>query len=235
MAYSRITRVEEKRTKKQLYIVVGGIIVLILLIIIFGIPLLVRISQFISPKDSNSGVEDTTPPFSPVISPVQSATNSAILKIEGYAEPEATLTLYVNGDEVKKNLLGKEGTFSFSDIELNEGNNTLYALATDASGNESNPSPEFIITYKKSGPKLEIQEPQDGQAYGKNQQTAMVKGLTDAGSQIWINSRYVSVRDDGSFDYALRLNEGDNAITIISRDSAGNETKVERIVRFSPQ
>jgi len=46
--------------------------------------------------------------------------------------------------------------------------------------------------------------------------------------------RFVSVKDDGSFTYNLRLNDGENTLTIIARDAAGNETKLERKVTYQP-
>lgn len=237
MPHSRLTRIEEKRTKKQLILVVLGTIVLLLFVIYVGIPLLIGTSAFLGTLKSNQPGEqasDKTAPFPPVLSPVVSATNNPQVTIEGYAEGETTLTLFVNNSQVKEILLGSDGVFSFSDILLTEGENTIYAIATDAADNESPTSTKLKITYKKEAPKLEMNEPQEGQIFSKNQQDIQIKGTTDPGVDIRINDRFVVVKDDGSFTFSLKLNDGENAITIVARDPAGNETKLERKVIYQP-
>jgi hypothetical protein len=62
----------------------------------------------------------------------------------------------------------------------------------------------------------------------------MIKGLTDAGVIIWINDRFVAVKDDGSFNYSIRLQDEENTLNILARDSAGNETRLERKVIYQP-
>ena len=83
MAYSRISRVEEKRTKKILVFTIIGITVLLGLTITLGIPLIIGVSVFISNLTNRAQVvemSDKTAPFPPVLSPVPTATNSAIKK-----------------------------------------------------------------------------------------------------------------------------------------------------------
>ena len=81
---------------------------------------------------------------------------------------------------------------------------------------------------------MEVTEPQDGQSFDKNHQEISISGKTDAGNNVWVNGRFVVVKDDGSFTMKLRLNDGENLLTISSKDPAGNETKVEKKVIFAP-
>lgn len=237
MPTSRLSRVEEKRTKTRLYKVMGATVLILVLLVVLGIPLLVKVSTLIGNINSqgiNPDTQDKTPPFAPVLSPINSATNSAQLKIEGYAEPETTLIVKLNGEKIKEEILSLDGNFSFTGLKLDPGRNTIYATATDKSGNESAISNELIVTYKKGAPKVEITEPIEGATFGKNQQDIVVKGTTDKGNTVYINDRFVSVADDGNFSYQLKLNEGENKLKIRARDIAGNETEIERTVIYSP-
>ncbi len=223
---SRLSRLEEKRTKKQLFTVSIGIIVLIVALMTIGIPLLIRISVFLGNfKSANpTNEDDITPPVAPVLAPILEATNSAVLKIEGYGEPAANLKLYHNGLQADEVVLGKDGNFEF-EVKLQNGDNTFYAVAIDAAGNESQRSAEQTIVYKKNGPQLEVTEPVDGQEFGENFATIQIKGKTDIGAQIRINDRFVNVADDGTFTFDLQLAAGENHITVRAFDFAGNQTE----------
>lgn len=233
---SRLSRLEEKRTKRQLILISIGIILLIVLSITIGIPLLVRVSVLLGNLGGNTQItdSDTTPPFPPILNPILEATNSAQLKVDGYAEPESTLNLFLNDEQIEEVLVARDGAFSFSDITLKDGANAIYAVAKDQGGNLSNQSESQTIVYKKTGPKLEIESPHDGQTYGRNQDEIIVKGKTDPDASIRLNDRFVSRKDDGSFEYPLILQEGETTLTIIARDQAGNETKTELKVTYSP-
>lgn len=237
MANSRLSRIEEKRTKKQLFFVLGGIVLVIFISFTIGIPLLVRVSALIGTIKSNqpsTDSNDNTAPYAPTLNPIADYTNNEILKLEGFAEPETTLKIFLNETELKKVLVGNDGSFSFPDLQLEIGENNIHATATDKAGNESSSSKILHITYKKGAPQLEISEPQEGQGFGKNQETITIKGKTDKGVDLRINDRFVSISDDGSFSFSLKLNEGENTITFIARDQAGNETRSERKVNYTP-
>lgn len=233
---SRLTRLEEKRTKRRLILISAGIITLIALTVTIGIPLLVRISVLLGNTGSSQVNEsDTTPPFPPILNPILEATNSAQLKIDGYAEPESTLRLFLNGDQIKEVFVTRDGAFSFSDITLKEGSNTVFAVAGDTAGNVSNESTSLSITYKKTGPTLEIESPRDGQTFGRNQDEIVIKGKTDPDATVRLNDRFVSKKDDGSFEYPMILAEGETTLILVAKDQAGNETKTEIKVTYSPE
>lgn len=237
MAYSRISRREEKRTKKILVLTFIGITILLALTVTLGVPLIIGVSVFISNLANRASVvenSDKTAPFPPVLSSLPSATNSATLKLSGYGEPGANVYIYLNGTQVKKILLASDGTFSYNEKILKDGINTLYAKAQDAVGNISEPSEKQVILFTNKPPKLEISNPQENQNFTKSQQETTIKGITDPGVDLRINDRFVSVNDDGTFAFTLRLHDGENTLSLVARDQASNETKLERKVTYSP-
>jgi len=236
MQRSRLSRFEEKRITKQLIRVIAGIFILIILIYFLGIPLLVKTSLFLGQINSKTPLsydKDTTAPLPPMLFPAESATNSARIKIEGNAEPESTLTLLLNGQKIKEVALGTDGSFSFSGVDLETGDNMLYAYSTDEAGNQSSRSKKMTVLFSKDAPRLEITQPSEKQTFGPKEENITVRGTTNPGVSIALNDRFVSVKDDGSFEYNFKLSAGDNLITIIARDQAGNETKITRTVSYS--
>lgn len=231
-----MTRVEEERTQKRLFIIAGSIVVILILLFTVGIPLIIKAASFLADsKSSGPSINgDTIPPLPPTLSPLLSATNSATLKVSGYAEPEATLKLIVDDEEVKKVVLGTDGQFEFTDIKLAIGVNSIKAIAVDTAGNESSPSQIRQITYKKKAPKLEISEPTDNQEYHQKDHAATFKGETDPDVDVTINGRFVNVAEDGKFMYTIQLSDGENKFTILASDTAGNQTKLEKVVKYSP-
>ncbi len=58
----------------------------------------------------------------------------------------------------------------------------------------------------------------------------IVKGKTEPDAKVLINGKEITVKEDGSFSVEIVLEKGENKIEIIARDTAGNETKIERVV-----
>ncbi len=57
----------------------------------------------------------------------------------------------------------------------------------------------------------------------------VVRGRTEPGASLWINTEKVEVAKDGSFSSVIRLKrEGSNRVRFVAQDAAGNETKVDR-------
>lgn len=56
--------------------------------------------------------------------------------------------------------------------------------------------------------------------------TAIIKGKTEAGAKVVINSKEVPVKEDGTFALEVELKEGENKFEIIATDPNGNESKV---------
>lgn len=238
--FSRLARFEEKKAYRRLFLSILGTAVIILSLIFLGIPALVKFSLLISNLRTggqatlDSTYVDTTPPFSPRLEAPSTATNTAQIAISGFAEPEATLEIFLNGESFKKILIGNDGQFSLPEVPLNEGENKITATAKDAAGNISQPTEPLIIFYKRTPPALEISEPQEGENFSGEKKEAKISGLTESGISLSINGRLVMVKSDGSFSYILPLTPGENLIRIVATDIAGNQTIIERKVTYSP-
>ncbi|TSC53596.1 MAG: hypothetical protein LiPW16_348, partial [Microgenomates group bacterium LiPW_16] len=181
---SRLAHFEEEKAYRRLFLTILGIIIVLLSLIFIGIPALVKFSLLIS--NLRTGGEtltyiDTTSPFPPHLEAPSTATNAAQIAISGYAEPGATLEIFLNGEHLKKILLGNDGQFSLPEVSLTEGENKITATAKDAAGNISQPTEPLIIIYKRTPPALEISSPQEGENFSGERREVKVSGLTEPG------------------------------------------------------
>jgi hypothetical protein len=75
------------------------------------------------------------------------------VKVDGTAEAESTVDVYVNGKKAASDSAGKNGKWSVSKLSLAEGANEIRARATDAAGNTSGYSAAVTVTYETKGKK----------------------------------------------------------------------------------
>jgi hypothetical protein len=61
-----------------------------------------------------------------------------------------------------------------------------------------------------------------------------VEGKTEAGTTVKVNEIQATVLADGTFKSTLIAKEGDNKITVVATDKAGNEKKAEISITYSP-
>ncbi len=235
--FSRRERISEAKGQKRLFLSIGLGVVVLISLLLFGIPALINMSTFISNfnhgKDVVVNETQNGVIFPPVLQPIYSATNSATINITGYAEVSDNVSLYLNGDQFGSTLVSKDGTFSFPDVQLKNGSNTIYDKAQVTGGKESSNSNTLTVLYKKSNPKLELAGPDDNATVNTEQKMVVVSGLTDPEDTVTVNDHIVVVNPDGSFSYQQSLNDGDNTINIVATDSAGNQTKTTRHVKYS--
>lgn len=209
-----------------------GTILVIALLLIFGVPALINMSLlFARFKKDIPQPKSLTFLNKPVIEPTYEATNSAEIAIHGISDPNTTLTLYLNDQTKEENKIDQTGSFVFPSIFLKEGENKIYVKAVlDKESLESEP---ITVVYDKKPPKIEITEPQDNQNYRGDQRYALVSGKTEETDSVLINDRLAILNADGSFTYRFLLNEGENKITIVAMDKAGNKVTVEKKVNYS--
>src|SRR3989304_5147426 len=100
--------------------------------------------------------------------------------------------------------------------------------------NISQKSAELIVTLDKKPPTLTITKPKDGQAFSGTDTQIHVEGKTEAGTTVKVNEIQATVLADGIFKSTLVAKEGDNKITVVATDKAGNEKKVELSITYSP-
>jgi len=229
-------RVEEKKLYRKLFFTVLAIIGSFLIVIFVGLPILAKIVVTFSTRDMENVT--ATPAassllFAPILDPLVESTNSATLKIAGFAEKETKVVILVNNKEQKKVAADKDGRFIADKIQLAEGENIISAKLIKDSQESTSSSP-LAVTYKKNPPKLEIEKPAQGEKFFSENKDITIVGSTDPGSKVSINDRLVIVDYSGKFSYPVTLSDGENMFTITAQDGAGNQTTVERKVTYNP-
>jgi len=231
--YSRLTRVEEKRNIRKASIYIISTIALVVILIVFGLPTMAKLASFLTNiKSSNAPVEqnDTTPPAPPQVETPAEYVNTDNLKIKGTAESGATIIVNANGSK-EEIVADRDGLFTYT-FSLSKGENTFSVTAKDASGNESQSSKKYTIVFDDEAPTIEVTSPEDGKSfYGSKQRQIVIEGTTD-GNTLTINGRVVVVESNGSFTYAISLQEGDNNFEIVAQDQAGNKTTEKLTVSY---
>jgi len=112
------------------------------------------------------------------------------------------------------------------------GTKTLYAFARDAAGNVSHPK-EATVTIDITPPQLVLSTMKDGAITNKN--TLNIAGSVGDVSgmvSLLINNVAITVNPDGSFSHAITLVAGDNTLTTVATDAAGNTTSDIRTIRL---
>ncbi len=206
------------------------------LLFYFGVPLLIRMAVFMSSiRDvPPQGKETKTTFAAPVLDALPDATPSAQIMVTGYSLPNTTLSISVNGETKQSDVSREDGSFSVP-ISLTEGENVIVARARDDQQNESSPSISWIVIRDSQPPTLTITTPSDhSQRVGDDQKTVAIEGKTDSGSTISVNGRLVSVMATGQFSLMIDLHEGDNTVTIVAADKAGNRTTSTLTIQWKP-
>jgi bacillopeptidase F len=235
MVRSRLRNYQDKKERRQIMLILMSMVGIFIFLAIFGVKLLVAFSLGIdklrgsSPKDQQVSQTIILPP---ILDPLPEATNSAEIKVSGRAKGDVSILLYVNEKQTDKVKIQSDGTFQFPNVAVKEGTNVISAKAEDDKNNSSDLSEVLSITVIKNKPTLDIASPSDNAVITGEKQMTTVSGKTGSDDTITINDRFVVVNSDGSFSYEFPLKEGEQTITITSKDQAGNETKVERKVTF---
>lgn len=227
---TRLTRKQNIRNIKRAYFFFFLSFVLVLLIIFLGIPSLVKMAIFLGNlKSTYTPVETETnlPPSPPRLKSMPEATNSAELKVEGYAEEGLAVEIYSSGVKEKEVVAEKDGFFLLDNLTLTEGRNEIYALAVDKSGGKSKESEKYIVVYDNTPPKLTIIEPADNSHFYGMQSKVVVKGETEENTSVTVNDHLAFVSSEGKFNYPYILTNGENIIKITATDKAGNKTEQE--------
>lgn len=217
---------------RRFIILVAAIAVILLGTYFVGLAILSNIST----REEAFTQRDRIAPPPPTLTNIPQATNSAKLKVKGFAEPGSTVKLFLNSAETGSQLISSEGQFVFEDTNLEIGENEIYATASDPAGNESQPSNVYSVVIDQKPPKLEVGEPADNAIIKeeKDKQTFVsVVGKVEEGATVTVNGYQAIVREEGNFEYRLLLIEGgENTIKIEAKDSAGNKTTVEKTVIY---
>ena len=224
---------QQKRNIKTTIIVFSIIFVVVLYFIFtFGLKLVLNSSIFIAnmfSKNSNAPLTKTTDIYGTIsIDDIPVATNSAQIFVTGSIVNYNVVNFYINGLLIKTTHINASDTFSEKIGDLTPGNNEVFIKATTSDGKNSKKTDIYTVIYKNTKPKLDIKEPADEAKV--NNSDLKIKGATDKEIFIKINDSPVVVDANGNFETSITLKEGDNTITIIASDTAGNtETKTLKV------
>ena len=143
----------------------------------------------------------------------------------------------ITGSEIKKTAVSGGYTCSYTPTQaLTDGSHTIKCDAYDYDGNAAS---QVSTTFKidTTPPSLSVDNPIDG--YVTNKQTITVSGVTNditsSPVTVTINGEAATVASDGKFSKDVTLKTvGNNSITIITKDSAGQTTTITRTVKYDP-
>jgi hypothetical protein len=216
--------INDEELEKQLttkLIVTIGLILGIAFAIIFFAPAFGSIFKIFAKKGSGSDL--VIKPSTPMIIQLPNATKEGRIKITGYAQEGHTVKLFVNGPEKGSTVVGSDGMFVFSDIELIRGRNTIFAKAIDTKGNESDPTSTYMITLDLDAPKIEIETPKNDSTVRNLDKRVTIKGKLNEKANVTVNDQIAIVNSDLTFEHVLGVNEGSVTIKIKATDEAGNQ------------
>lgn len=232
----RSVRHHERKNQKR--IVWNVILTFVILYVIFfwGLPALIGgLSVFNRNKSTNT--TQNTPQNATLAPPVLNipfeATNSAQIRIPGYASSNTKINIYLDGDLQTSVTSADDGSFQSDPISLNIGTNSIYGKTVDDKNRESLPSKAITITYSNDKPNLDVSSPSDGTQIKGGDKKVTVSGKTDPDDSVTVNGQTVIVQGDGSFSISVGINDGDNQVVIVTTNSVGNTTQVQRKVTYS--
>ncbi len=193
-----------------------------------------NISQFLNRNDSKSISQQKNEEIllPPTLIDIPQATSSAYIKVSGKSEQTGTIEIYLNTkleDEIESEA-GKKFTSSL--FKLKDGPNEIRTKIKNESS-ESSFSESYNVSFLSKEPILEVSFPQDSSKFLKADKRITIQGKTDENSTVFINDTKAIVDSDGSFSHLIELNEGDNQITIRSRNQAGKELEKKITVNYS--
>lgn len=233
--YSRLAKIEEKKSLKKAFIFTFLTISLLGTFVFFGLPFLINLAVFLGDRQENSQVLDTDnlAPQPPRFEPIAQATKEPLTTLRGYSESESIVELFLNGISLATTTTSVDGTFKFENINLNDGENTFYGISSDRTGNKSSQSERLNITLKKTGPKLEISEPADNSTLtGEKKRRIKIIGRTEEDVVLTLNEKLIILNQDGSFNTEFSLVDGENALKFTATDKADNQTEKEIKINF---
>ncbi len=127
-------------------------------------------------RDTGKPTKDVTAPDSPIIYDFPEATKESTVSVKGYAEAGSTVKIFVNGPEAQSVVADSTGQFTFTDLNLIEGKNTITAKAIDGSNNESTNSKEVYINVDTEKPTITLDTPKDGDTVRNLNKSVYIKG-----------------------------------------------------------
>ncbi|WP_152220465.1 Ig-like domain-containing protein [Pseudomonas sp. SCB32] len=158
--------------------------------------------------------------------------------IDGKTEPGADVTvIFPNGEEIHTKA-DDNGDWSVTPTQpLPEGNNDITVIATDPAGNQSEPTVISVVidTTAPAVPEAHLDPESDSGIKGDNitnDTTPTIDGKTEPGAEVTVTfptGEVVTTTADANGDWSVTptqpLPEGNNDITVVATDPAGNASE----------
>ena len=234
-SHSRLQKLEEKKNRKQAIVFTIFTILFILILLFVGFPAFVRLVGALGDVRSSQtkpDKADSIPPVVPTLTGEFEATSSSKTKVKGYGEPGSKIFLKINDVSDGENVVSEDGSYQF-DITLEPGENQIIVYAKDLADNRSDDSRVLKIVYDSEAPKLEITAPKDGEKF-YDEKEIVVGGVTEVDASVRINDFISTVDTEGNYARRVQLTNGENEITVVAIDKAGNKTEQKVKVSYNP-
>lgn len=221
----KLSRSEEAVLRQKLsktLLTITSIVVFLFVTIFFFAPKLGAFFGFFSVHRNETDTTGIIKPNPPAFSNVPTASKEDSIILNGYSQAGLTIILYVNGPEAQRTTAGSDGQFTFNNVVLNAGANTIFAKASSQSNVLSDNSVVYTVTQDKEKPKIKIDSPKDGDTITNLDKRVTITGSVNKKSAVKINGSMVIVKPDLSFSYLLGVSEGEVKIVIEATDEAGN-------------
>jgi hypothetical protein len=185
---------------------------------------------------SSGGFEptvDSIPPVKPILSPLKSPTNIALVNISGLAEAGSQIDLYDNDILIQrlKAVTDSNGLFGQA-FNFSEGSHVLTVKAVDSAANVSEESAPVNLEIKTTLPMAPIVlSPKNGDRIVED--TPILVGVADPLSQIEITldilNKFIITADiNGAWQFKLptdfALKNGFHSFVLVAIDQAGNKS-----------
>lgn len=229
------TRISERALRERLRKRVVAIVIIFAFAIaslFFFAPQVGSLFGYFSKHRNDPDYIPTPKPMPPVFIDAPEATNQEKITLSGRALPGSTVKIFVNGPERGTNTTGEDGIFTFTDIKISTGTNTIFAKAYDDKGNESDDSEFLVINYDNKAPEIELEDLEDGDTVKNLNKRIEISGKINEKATITINEMTAIQKSDFSFYFVLGVSEGDVEIKIEVTDMAGNKTEKELKVKY---
>ena len=160
-----------------------------------------------------------TSPLTPTLKITVPSTSIPTYTVNGTAEPNREVQLYLNGQLDATLTSDAEGQFS-QGITLAQGSNTLYANAVNGA-EQSLPYLTYTVESDAVPPVITLTTPTEGGLVNY----ATFIGQLDETAMLTVNGEIATVNSDNSFTHVLGgLPQGVNAIELIATDLAVNSS-----------
>ena len=218
-------KLDETELYRRLFTSVSAILItLFLLFVVFKFfgPKLGSLFGLISIHRNDPAERDRIAPVPPIFSLIPKATNKKRLTLNGISEPGSSVVLFMNGSKKASIVTSSDGIFTFPDLGLTEGKNTIFARATDKNGNEGDDSEKAFVVLDTKKPEIKIESPINGETMRNLNKRIEVKGKLNEKANVVINGRIAIVQSDLTFEILLGVEEGNVSIKVTATDEAGN-------------